>query len=73
MCIRDRYRGEFEKRLKAVLSGLSKEEKPIVYLDEIHNIVGAGAVGEGSLDASNLLKPYLVSGRIRFIGATRCV
>lgn len=64
------YRGEFEKRLKAVLSGLSKEEKPIVYLDEIHNIVGAGAVGEGSLDASNLLKPYLVSGRIRFIGAT---
>ena len=64
------YRGEFEKRLKAVLSGLSKEEKPIVYLDEIHNIVGAGAVGEGSLDASNLLKPYLVAGKIRFIGAT---
>lgn len=64
------YRGDFEKRLKAVLSGLSQEEKPIVYLDEIHNIVGAGAVGEGSLDASNLLKPYLASGRIRFIGAT---
>ena len=64
------YRGDFEKRLKSVLSGLSQEEKPIVYLDEIHNIVGAGAVGEGSLDASNLLKPYLASGRIRFIGAT---
>ena len=59
-----------KKRLKSVLSGLSQEEKPIVYLDEIHNIVGAGAVGEGSLDASNLLKPYLASGRIRFIGAT---
>ena len=64
------YRGDFEKRLKSVLSGLSQEEKPIVYLDEIHNIVGAGAVGEGSLDASNLLKPYLASGKIRFIGAT---
>ncbi|MFR5714278.1 MAG: AAA family ATPase [Clostridium sp.] len=64
------YRGDFEKRLKSVLSGLSQEEKPIVYLDEIHNIVGAGAAGEGSLDASNLLKPYLASGKIRFIGAT---
>lgn len=64
------YRGEFEKRLKSVLSGLEQEEKPIVYMDEIHNIVGAGAVGEGSFDASNLLKPYLASGRIRFIGAT---
>lgn len=64
------YRGEFEKRLKSVLSGLEQEEKPIVYMDEIHNIVGAGAVGEGSFDASNLLKPYLASGRIQFIGAT---
>ena len=64
------YRGEFEKRLKSVLAGLEREEKPIVYLDEIHNIVGAGAVGEGSFDASNLLKPYLAAGRIRFIGAT---
>lgn len=64
------YRGEFEKRLKSVLAGLEKEEKPIVYIDEIHNIVGAGAVGEGSFDASNLLKPYLAAGKIRFIGAT---
>lgn len=64
------YRGEFEKRLKSVLSGLEQEKKPIVYMDEIHNIVGAGAVGEGSFDASNLLKPYLASGKIRFIGAT---
>ena len=55
------YRGEFEKRLKSVLAGLEREEKPIVYLDEIHNIVGAGAVGEGSFDASNLLKPYLAA------------
>ena len=64
------YRGEFEKRFKEVMEGLSREEKPIVYIDEIHNIVGAGAVNGGSFDISNLLKPYLAGGRIRFIGAT---
>lgn len=64
------YRGDFEKRLKKVLSTLSKEEKPIIYIDEIHNLAGAGAVGEGSFDASNLLKPYLADGKLRFIGAT---
>jgi len=64
------YRGDFEKRFKEVMEGLSGEERPILYLDEIHNIVGAGAVNGGSLDVANLLKPYLASGHIRFIGAT---
>lgn len=64
------YRGDFEKRFKKVLAGIEKEDKPIIYIDEIHNLSGAGAVGEGSFDASNMLKPYLSDGRIRFIGAT---
>lgn len=64
------YRGDFEKRFKNVLSQISREERPVVYIDEIHNIAGAGAVGESSFDASNLLKPYLADGHIRFIGAT---
>ena len=64
------YRGDFEKRFKKVLSEVSKEEKPIIYIDEIHNLSGAGAINGGSLDASNLLKPYLTDGHIRFIGAT---
>ncbi|MBQ3543609.1 MAG: AAA family ATPase [Lachnospiraceae bacterium] len=64
------YRGDFEKRLKSIMDGVSKEEKPIIYIDEIHNIVGAGATSGGSLDASNMLKPYLAEGKIRFIGAT---
>ncbi|WP_026526054.1 AAA family ATPase [Butyrivibrio sp. VCD2006] len=64
------YRGDFEKRFKKVLTEIGKEEKPIIYIDEIHNLSGAGAVGEGSFDASNMLKPYLADGHIRFIGAT---
>lgn len=64
------YRGDFEKRFKKVLTEIGKEDKPIIYIDEIHNLSGAGAVGEGSFDASNMLKPYLADGRIRFIGAT---
>ncbi|MCI9178919.1 MAG: AAA domain-containing protein [Lachnospiraceae bacterium] len=64
------YRGDFEKRFKKIMEGLMGVEKPILYLDEIHNIVGAGAVGGGSLDVANLLKPYLAAGHIRFIGAT---
>ena len=64
------YRGDFEKRFKEIMDGLSGEKSPILYLDEIHNIVGAGAVGSGSLDAANLLKPYLAAGCIRFMGAT---
>ncbi|MBP3886800.1 MAG: AAA family ATPase [Cellulosilyticum sp.] len=64
------YRGDFEKRLKKILDALKKQKNPIVYIDEIHNIVGAGSLGGGSLDASNLLKPYLTQSHIRFIGAT---
>ena len=64
------YRGDFEKRFKKVLADIGREEKPIIYIDEIHNLAGAGAVGESSFDASNMLKPYLADGHIRFIGAT---
>lgn len=64
------YRGDLEKRLKRLLNEISKEEKPIIYIDEIHNLSGAGSTGEGSFDASNMLKPYLADGSIRFIGAT---
>ncbi len=64
------YRGDFEKRLKRMMDSISREEKPIVYIDEIHNLIGAGAVNGGSFDISNMLKPYLSGGQIRFIGAT---
>ena len=64
------YRGDFEKRFKKVISEIEKQEKPIIYIDEIHNLAGAGAAGESSFDAGNMLKPYLSSGHIRFIGAT---
>ena len=64
------YRGEFEKRFKKVLGELEKEENPIVFLDEIHNLSGAGSVEGSSLDAANLLKAHLAGGHIRFIGAT---
>ena len=64
------YRGDFEKRLKSILEGAVHEGNAIIYIDEIHNIVGAGQTGSGSLDASNMLKPYLEGGSVRFIGAT---
>lgn len=64
------YRGEFEKRLKAVMNGVEKEGKGIIYIDEIHNLVGAGRTSDGSMDASNMLKPYMEGGKIRFIGST---
>ena len=65
------YRGDFENRIKQIMDGIQEEsEKNIVYIDEIHTLVGAGATGEGSMDASNMLKPYLESGGIRFIGST---
>ncbi|MDR1688821.1 MAG: AAA family ATPase [Clostridiales bacterium] len=65
-----KYRGDFEERLLAVLEEISKYRAPIIYLDEIHNIVGAGAVSGGSMDATGILKPYLSKGEIRFIGST---
>jgi ATP-dependent Clp protease ATP-binding subunit ClpA len=65
-----RYRGEFEERIKAVVRALQKLEGAILFIDEIHTIVGAGATSGGSMDASNLLKPALASGRLRCIGST---
>ena len=65
-----KYRGDFEEKIKKVLDEIKTLNNPIVYIDEIHNLVGAGALGGGSLDASNLLKPYLLNGSIMFIGAT---
>jgi len=65
-----RYRGDFEERVKAVISELEKREKVILFIDEIHTIVGAGAVSGGSMDASNLLKPALQAGHIRCMGST---
>lgn len=64
------YRGDFEKRIKMVMEGLKKEGKVIVYIDEIQNMVGAGRTNDSSMDAGNLLKPYLSSGDIKFIGST---
>lgn len=64
------FRGDFEKRIKMVMEGLAQEGKAILCIDEIHNLIGAGRNGDASLDASNMLKPYLESGAIRFIGST---
>ena len=58
-----RYRGDFEQRFKAIINDLKKEANAILFIDEIHTIVGAGAVSGGSMDASNILKPALAGGR----------
>jgi ATP-dependent Clp protease ATP-binding subunit ClpA len=65
-----KYRGDFEERIKKVVDEILKKEKAILFIDEIHTLVGAGATSGGSLDASNLLKPALTSGKIRCIGST---
>lgn len=65
-----KYRGDFEKRLKALLAELKKKEKAILFIDEIHTIIGAGAASGGVMDASNLLKPMLSSGELRCMGST---
>jgi ATP-dependent Clp protease ATP-binding subunit ClpA len=65
-----RYRGDFEERLKAVLAELEAQEGAILFIDEIHTVIGAGATSGGSMDASNLLKPALASGTLRCIGST---
>ena len=65
-----KYRGDFEQRLKAVISSLQKKENAILFIDEIHTIIGAGATSNGSMDASNILKPALVAGEMRCIGST---
>ena len=65
-----KYRGDFEKRFKGLLAELKKEEHAILFIDEIHTIIGAGAASGGVMDASNLLKPLLTSGQLRCIGST---
>jgi len=65
-----KFRGDFEARLKGVLNGLKKQPNSILFIDEIHTIVGAGATSGGSMDASNILKPALASGELRCIGST---
>lgn len=64
------YRGDFENRIKQIMDGVCEEGNNIVYIDEIHTLVGAGATSDGAMDASNMLKPYLESGNVRFIGST---
>lgn len=65
-----KYRGDFEKRFKAVLAELKKKENSILFIDEVHTIIGAGAASGGVMDASNLLKPLLTSGQIKCMGST---
>jgi len=64
------YRGEFEKRIKILMDSFAKEKTPIVFLDEIHTLIGTGGLSGSQMDASNLLKPYFEDGTIRFMGAT---
>ena len=65
-----KYRGDFEKRLKGIISELVKKDKSVLFIDEIHTIIGAGAASGGVMDASNILKPLLSSGQLRCVGST---
>src|SRR5690606_13675981 len=65
-----KYRGDFEKRLKSLLKELEREKDAILFIDEIHTVIGAGAASGGVMDASNLIKPLLSSGRLRCMGST---
>src|SRR5690606_16398617 len=65
-----RYRGDFEERIKSVLKELEEHEDAILFIDEIHTVIGAGATSGGAMDASNLLKPALQSGALRCMGST---
>jgi len=65
-----KYRGDFEKRLKGILSQLKKEKHAVLFIDEIHTVIGAGAASGGVMDASNLIKPMLASGELKCIGST---
>ncbi len=65
-----RYRGDFEERLKSIIDNVKGDDKKILFIDEIHTVIGAGAVSGGTLDASNMLKPALANGEIRCIGTT---
>jgi len=65
-----KYRGDFEERLKAIIAAMAKEDKAILFIDEIHTIIGAGSANGSAMDASNLLKPALANGELRCMGAT---
>ena len=65
-----KYRGDFEKRLKGVIGELKKQPGAILFIDEIHTVIGAGAASGGVMDASNLIKPVLTNGELRCIGST---
>ena len=65
-----KYRGDFEQRLKGVVTAIKGRDDAILFVDEIHTIIGAGATSGGTVDASNILKPLLASGEIRCIGST---
>ena len=65
-----KYRGDFEKRLKAVIKEIREDPGAILFIDEIHTVIGAGAASGGVMDASNLIKPVLANGEIRCIGST---
>ena len=65
-----KYRGDFEKRLKGVITELKKQPGAILFIDEIHTVIGAGAASGGVMDASNLIKPVLTNGELRCIGST---
>ncbi|WP_259411972.1 ATP-dependent Clp protease ATP-binding subunit ClpA [Coxiella burnetii] len=65
-----KYRGDFEKRFKSVLKALSREPGAVIFIDEIHNLIGAGSATGGTMDASNLIKPLLTTGKLRCMGAT---
>lgn len=65
-----KYRGDFEERIKKILNEIVRQEKAIVFIDEIHTIIGAGSISGGSMDASNILKPFLDRGKLRVIGST---
>lgn len=64
------FRGQFEERLKGTINELIQKDRPVLFIDEIHTVLGAGAVSGGSMDAANILKPYLTDGKIRVVGAT---
>ena len=65
-----RFRGDFEERFKAVITALSKRPKPILFIDEVHSTVGAGATSGGTMDLATLIKPVLTAGELRVIGST---
>ena len=65
-----KYRGDFEKRLKGVLNQIKQEDNAVLFIDEIHIMIGAGATSGGTMDASNLLKPMLATGELKCIGST---